>query len=83
MDDQTRKAYWKALSAVLALEEKTSHLQEDEVKAEKAIYSIPMENDRENVWEIWAEYVEQRMAAQKKLDRIKFKLSLVTLANDY
>ena len=83
MDEQTRKAYWQSLAAVLALEEKTSYLQEDEVKAEKAIYSIPMESDRENVWEIWSEYIEQRMAAQKKLDRIKFKLSLVTLANDY
>jgi hypothetical protein len=75
MDDQTRKAYWQALSAVHALDEKTSHLNEDEVKVEEAIYSIRPENDKDGLWEMWAEYIEQRMAAERKLERLKFKLS--------
>lgn len=75
MDDQTRKAYWQTLSAVLALEEKTSYLREDEIKAEEAIYSIPMEKDTEDAWEDWAAYIEQKMAAARKLERLKFKLS--------
>jgi hypothetical protein len=75
MDDQTRKAYWKALSSVHALDEKTSYLNEDEVKVEEAIYSIRPENDKDGLWEMWAEYIEQRMAAERKLERLKFKLS--------
>ena len=75
MDEQTRKAYWQALSAILALDEKTSHLNEDEVKVEEAIYSIRPENDKDKLWEGWTEYVEQRMAAERKLERLKFKLS--------
>ena len=75
MDDQTRKAYWQALSAIFALDEKTSHLNEDEVKVEEAIYSIRPENDKDGLWEMWSEYIEQRMAADRKLERLKFKLS--------
>ena len=75
MDDQTRKAYWQALSAILALEEKTSHLRDDEVKAEEAIYSIRPEKDYDGTWEDWASYIEQKMAAARKLERLKFKLS--------
>ena len=75
MDDQTHKAYWQALSAVLALDEKTSHLNEDEVKVEEAIYSIRPEKDYDGTWEDWAAYIEQKMAAARKLERLKFKLS--------
>jgi hypothetical protein len=75
MDDQTRKAYWQALSAILGLEEKTSYLRDDEIKAEDAIYTIPMEKDLVDAWEDWAAYIEQKMAAARKLERLKFKLS--------
>jgi len=75
MDDQTRKAYWQTLSAILALEEKTNHLNDDEVKVEEAIYSIRPESDKDGLWEMWSEYIEQRMAAARKLERLKFKLS--------
>jgi len=75
MDEQTRKAYWQALSAILGLEEKTSYLRDDEIKAEDAIYTIPMEKDLVDAWEDWAAYIEQKMAAARKLERLKFKLS--------
>lgn len=75
MDHQTRKAYWQALSVILALEEKMSHLKEDEVKAEDAIYSIRPEKDYDGTWEMWAEYIEERMAASRKLERLKLTLS--------
>ena len=75
MDEQTRKAYWQALSAILGLEEKTSYLRDDEIKAEDAIYTIPMERDLVDAWEDWAAYIEQKMAAARKLERLKFKLS--------
>ena len=73
MDEQTRKAYWQALSATLALDEKTSHLNEDEVKVEEAIYSIRPEKDYEGIWEEWSKYIENKMAARLKLERIMFK----------
>ena len=75
MDEQTRKAYWASLNAILALEEKTSHLKEDEVKAEDAIYSIRPEKDYDDTWGMWAEYIEERMAASRKLERLKLTLS--------
>jgi len=74
MNDQTRKAYWQSLSAILTLEEKVSWLREDEIKAEEAIYSIRPENDSEGTWEAWASYIEDRMAASRKLEKIKFTL---------
>ena len=75
MNDETRKAYWQTLSAIFALEEKTSHLRDDEIKAEDAIYTSRPENDKDGLWEMWAEYIEQKMAAARKLERLKFKLS--------
>ncbi len=75
MDEQTLKAYWQTLSSVFAIEEKTSHLRDDEIAAEVAIYSIPMEKDYVDAWEDWAAYVEQKMEAARKLDRLKSKLA--------
>ena len=73
MDEQTRKAYWQTLSWLHSLDEKISHLNEDEVKIEEAIYSIPPEKDYEGIWEEWSKYIENKMAARLKLERIMFK----------
>jgi hypothetical protein len=34
-----------------------------------------MEKDCVDAWEDWAAYIEQKMAAARKLERLKFKLS--------
>ena len=74
MDDQTIKAYFEILDAIYTLEEKTSHLRVEEIKAEQGIYLIPPEKDFEETWEEWTSYVEQKMRARSHLERLKFKL---------
>jgi hypothetical protein len=74
MDDQTLKAYWQALSAVLALEEKSSWLRDDKVKAEEAIYEIRPEEDPDGIWEAWADYIQSNMDSQRVLDKIRVSL---------
>ena len=74
MDEQTVKAYFEILAAIHELEEKTSHLRVEEIKAEQGIYSIPPEKDFEETWEAWTAYVEQKMVANRCLERLKFKL---------
>ena len=75
MDKETTKAYFEILAAIHELEEKASHLRVEEIKAEQGIYAIPMEKDFSNAWDDWAAYIEQRMEAARKLERLKFKLS--------
>ena len=78
MDEQTVKAYFEILNAIYELEEKTSHLRVEEIKAEQGIYSIPPEKDFDATWEDWTSYVESRMIAARKLERLKFKLQKAT-----
>ena len=73
--NETIKAYSQILNAIYTLEEKTSHLRVEEVMAEQGIYAIPTEKDFSNAWDDWAAYIEQRMEAARKLERLKFKLS--------
>ena len=78
MDQETIKAYFQILNAIYTLEEKTSHLRVEEIKAEQGIYSIPPEKDFDATWEDWTSYVESRMIAARKLERLKFKLQKAT-----
>lgn len=74
MDEQTVKAYFEILAAIHELEEKTSHLRVEEIRAEQGIYSIPPEKDFDATWEDWTSYIEQKMVANRYLERLKFKL---------
>ena len=76
--DETIKAYFQILNAIYELEEKTSNLRVEEIKAEQGIYSIPPEKDFEETWEAWTSYVEQKMVANRCLERLKFKLQKAT-----
>jgi hypothetical protein len=74
MDEETIKAYFQILNAIYTLEEKASHLRVEEIRAEQGIYAIPPERDFDATWEDWTSYVESRMIAARKLERLKFKL---------
>ena len=78
MDEQTIKAYSQILAAIYTLEQKTSNLRVEEIRAEQGIYAIPPEKDFDATWEDWTSYVESRMVAARKLERLKFKLQKAT-----